>query len=75
MNQTLEEYLRHFCNFNQDDWDDLLPLAQAAVITCIAASTGTSPFFISYGYHLRISDGIELSNDIPSRSRNPIEIA
>ena len=29
-NQTLEQYLRHYINFKQDNWIDLLPLAQFA---------------------------------------------
>ena len=27
-NQTLEQYLRHYINFKQNNWIDLLPLAQ-----------------------------------------------
>ena len=29
-NQTLEQYLRHYINFKQNKWIDLLPLAQFA---------------------------------------------
>ena len=29
-NQTLEQYLRHYINFKQNNWIDLLPLAQFA---------------------------------------------
>ena len=29
-NQTLEQYLRHYINFKQSNWTDLLPLAQFA---------------------------------------------
>jgi len=30
MNQTLEAYLRIFCNCDQNDWFELLPLAEFA---------------------------------------------
>src|SRR6266481_5175925 len=29
-NQTLEQYLRVYCNYQQDDWSGLLPLAEFA---------------------------------------------
>jgi hypothetical protein len=28
VNQTLEQYLRIFCNYQQADWHQLLPLAE-----------------------------------------------
>jgi hypothetical protein len=74
MNQTLEEYLRHFGSYYQDDWDRYLPLAQAAIMTRDATSTGVSPFFTNHGFHPRT--GTEI--DIPagtSTPRNPIEAA
>ena len=30
VNQELEQYLRVFCNFQQDNWADLIPLAEFA---------------------------------------------
>src|SRR6202030_4406462 len=29
-NQTLEQYLQAYCNYQQDNWSDLLPLAEFA---------------------------------------------
>ncbi|VDC04981.1 unnamed protein product, partial [Peniophora sp. CBMAI 1063] len=49
-NQELEQYLRAFCNFRQDDWVDWLPLAQFAHNSQIQASTGKSPFELLYGF-------------------------
>jgi hypothetical protein len=42
-NQTLEQYLRIFCNYQQDNWDILLPLAEFAYNNAPSATTGTSP--------------------------------
>jgi hypothetical protein len=50
-NQTLEEYLRHYCSYQQDNWADLLPLAEFAYNNAPNASTGISPFFANKGYH------------------------
>jgi len=53
MNQTLETYLRIFVNQEQDDWFDLLPLAEFAYNNARQESTRMSPFFANYDYHPR----------------------
>ena len=50
MNQTLEAYLRHYCSFMQDDWVDLLPLAEYAYNSSVQESTKMSPFFVNYAF-------------------------
>lgn len=50
-NQTLEQYLRMYCAYQQDDWDRLLPFAEFAYNNAPNASTGISPFFANKGYH------------------------
>jgi hypothetical protein len=55
INQTLEQYLRIFTNYQQDNWSDLLPLAEFAYNNSPNASTGVSPFFANKGYHPNIS--------------------
>jgi len=54
-NQTLEQYLRIYCNYQQDNWADLLPLAEFAYNNTPSATTGVSPFFANKGYHPSIS--------------------
>ena len=51
VNQTLEQYLRVFCNFQQDNWSPLLPLAEFAYNNASNDTTGVSPFFANKGYH------------------------
>ena len=53
VNQTLEQYLRCFVNYNQDNWVKLLPLAEFAYNNSVNASTGKSPFMANYGFHPR----------------------
>jgi hypothetical protein len=50
VNQVLEQYLRHFCNYQQDDWVELLPFAEYAHNTAVSEATKTSPFYANYGY-------------------------
>ncbi|KAJ3560359.1 hypothetical protein NP233_g10892 [Leucocoprinus birnbaumii] len=54
-NQTLEQYLRVYCNYQQDNWSELLPLAEFAYNNAPSATTGISPFFANKGYHPNIS--------------------
>ena len=53
VNQTLEQYLRIYCDFHQDDWYKLLPLAEFVYNNAKSSSTGMAPFFANYGYHPR----------------------
>jgi hypothetical protein len=53
VNQTLEQYLRIYCDYLQDDWSQLLPLAEFAYNDSNNASTQLTPFFANYGYHPR----------------------
>jgi hypothetical protein len=48
-NRTLEEYLRHFINPRQDDWDEYLDLAEFAVNDSVNPATGYSPFYLAFG--------------------------
>src|SRR5882724_11870541 len=50
-NETLEQYLRVYCNYQQDNWSELLPLAEFAYNNTPSATTGVTPFFANKGYH------------------------
>ena len=54
-NQTLEQYLRIYCNYQQDNWSELLPIAEFAYNNAPSATTGISPFFANKGYHPALS--------------------
>lgn len=51
LNQTLEQYLRSYVNKQQDNWVELLPLAQFAYNSAVTDTTKTSPFFANHGYN------------------------
>jgi len=59
VNQTLEQYLRCYCNFQQDNWSTLLPLAEFAYNNAPSETTGTSPFFANKGYHPNLTVHLE----------------
>jgi len=50
-NQTMEQYLRAFCNHEQDNWVQLLPLAEFAHNNSIHPSTLMTPFWANYNFH------------------------
>ena len=67
-NRTLEEYLRHFVNYNQDDWAQWLPTAQHALNTAVHTTTSTAPFVAVFGHEPRTLE--ESHNFEPSTTRN-----
>ena len=50
-NKWMETYLRMFCSHFQDDWADLLLMAEFAYNNHHHPSIDTTPFFTNYGYH------------------------
>lgn len=54
VNQTIEQYLRHHVNYQQDNWAGLLPVAQFAYNNAMHATTKETPFFANYGYHPKL---------------------
>jgi hypothetical protein len=55
MNQVLEDYLRHFCSYYQDNWVKVLDMAEFSINNLDSGSLGVSPFFFSYGHHPRFN--------------------
>ena len=53
LNKILEQYLRCYCNYQQDNWVSLLPTAEFAYNNSSNTATNSSPFFVNYGYHPR----------------------
>ena len=59
VNQVLEQYLRFYINYQQDDWVSLLPLAEFAYNNTPHSATQVSPFFANKGYHPKFEIGVE----------------
>jgi len=54
-NQTLKQYLRVYCNYQQDNWSKLLPLTEFAYNDTPSATTSVFLFFANKGYHPNIT--------------------
>jgi hypothetical protein len=49
--QTFEHYLRAFTTYEQDNWVDLVPLAEFTYNNPVHATTKLTPSLANYGYH------------------------
>jgi len=47
MNQEIEQYLRLFINYRQNDWKEWLSCAEFSYNDKIQSSTGHSPFYVT----------------------------
>jgi transposase InsO family protein len=65
-NQTLEQYLRAYVNFRQDNWAGLLGVAEFTYNSATHASTKLSPFYALYGYHPQPLQEDDWSTDLPN---------
>jgi transposase InsO family protein len=82
VNQELEQYLRIFVNQRQDDWVDLLPLAEFQYNNHIHSSTQHPPFLLEAGRLPRMGfepdqrpSRLESVNEFTERMRNTLEEA
>ena len=57
-NRVLEGYVRNFVNYDQNDWNQLLPLAEYAYNSSKASAHKLTPFFANYGFH-RQTEGMK----------------
>lgn len=60
-NQTLEQYLQNYIDYEQRNWIELLPTVQFAYNSLVNATTGMTPFFMAKGRE-------------PMIQRKPVEI-
>lgn len=68
VNSILEQYLRMYTNYAQDNWTDLLHLAEFAYNNTVSSTTKETPFYANYGYHPRF-EVAEL--ETPQNNKNP----
>jgi transposase InsO family protein len=64
-NQEIEAFLRCFVTYSQDNWVDLLPIAQISLDNRLNSATGLTPFFLTHGYN------VELIDLVPPPTANP----
>src|SRR5882724_9409675 len=59
VNQILEQYLWVDINYQQDDWVNLLPLAEFAYNNTSHSATMVTPFFANKGFHPKLKVSLE----------------
>src|SRR6201999_2994525 len=79
MNQTLEQMLRTYVNYRQNNWDKHLTAAEFACNNAQQKLTKLSPFFLNYGYHPltpatllleKVESTVQAVNDFTTRMTN-----
>jgi len=68
-NKWMETYLQIFCLHRQDDWVDLLPMAEFAYNNHHHPSIGTSPFLANFGYHPTLTNVPTVAQSNPPDER------
>ena len=58
-NQTLEQYIRVYCNYQQDNWFMLLLLAEFTYNNTLSTTTTVTPFYANKGYHPNLTIHLE----------------
>lgn len=71
-NSTIEQYIRIYCNYQQDNWTDLLPLAEFTYNNTVNSTTGFSPFKALYGYDPIFDTTILRSNTLTSSAEQRV---
>jgi hypothetical protein len=61
-NATLEQYLRAYCNYQQNNWKQLLPIVEFCYNNTKSESTGVTPFYANFGYHPRFQPDLKATD-------------
>ena len=68
-NQALNQYLRIYTSYLQDNWVSLLPMAEFSINNSVQVSTGLTPFFANAAYN---PSGIEGGRTAPTDDANEL---
>jgi transposase InsO family protein len=53
VNAIMEQYLWAYCNYQQDNWKQLLPITEFCYNNTQSETTRVTPFYANYGYYPR----------------------
>src|SRR3978361_2372186 len=74
VNQEMEIYLRMFCSNNQEQWKDLLPMAEFAHNNRQHSARKQSPFYLMMGYNPTSIPFITEWTNVPSVDKRLAEL-
>lgn len=66
MNRVLGDMLRNYCGQEPKQWERFLGPAEFAINHLKNRSTGTSPFYLNYGFHPRTPLTLDLGDAVPA---------
>ncbi|KAL1915429.1 uncharacterized protein VTP21DRAFT_6887 [Calcarisporiella thermophila] len=66
INRSLEEMLRHYVSYRQDNWDEFLTPIEFAYNNAIHTTTGFSPFFLDLGRDPIIPANLQQTSQSPT---------
>ena len=72
-NRTLEEMLRAYVGYQQDDWDQHLVAAEIAYNNTVQASSKQTPFFLNCGQHPRLALDVAVQPQAESNNATAAE--
>lgn len=65
LNAVMEQYLRGYVSYQQNDWVKWLPMAEFSANNQVSASTKATPFFANFGFHPRFTVTIKPTDKTP----------
>lgn len=68
-NSEVEQFVRMFCSYRQNDWAQLLPIAEFAFNSRVHSAHGKSPFFMNYGYEPDFQISLNPLSKVPEASK------
>ncbi len=78
MNRMVENYLRCYCNYHQNDWDELLPGAEFAYNSAVSEDLGMTPFEVDLGWNpkspLDLVSSLSASNETVSQFKDRLKV-
>jgi len=69
----MEQYIRIYTSYLQDDWIDWLAFAEFTANNSVSETTKVSPFLANYGQHPRM--GFEPSSNDPRPAHHALQVA
>jgi hypothetical protein len=61
-NTILEQYLRDYYNYQQNNWKQLLPIAEFCYNNTKSKSIGVTLFYVNFGYYPRFQPDLKATD-------------
>jgi hypothetical protein len=61
-NAILEQYLQAYCNYQQNNWKQLLPIAEFCYNNTESELIGVTPFYTNFGYYPQFQSDLEATD-------------